>query len=354
MTYSMSDQIKVGEISPFFIIWIFINKNCFMKQIFEILQEERARILEMHEDATKKQYLMELEEPGDPGFGATQSELNKNDNSQRALGAPEVKSIEKKPSYTTKNWNQFYHGQFLHAKVVSRGISKGTKFEVTNDPLKITAKNVNVFFADGNNWVKKPKLTSISFYCKQGKFYIQGEEKTPYVSETLSKALVKYVCGYKKEKSNNTQPEGTPKPTEEKVAKGKTKWKHVLKGETGDIVIPAESTIVNNQDKNGVSIKTKKGNWVWFNCLKGTFTFAKMALTPANDALKKSLQQNYCKKNDASQNGSQFGTNSPGSSKLGSSAVSKPNDTALDTILQKISGGQKSDETKQGPQTWEG
>jgi len=59
MTYSMSDQIKVREISPFFIVWIFINKNCFMKQIFEILQEERDRILSIHESATKNHYLGE-------------------------------------------------------------------------------------------------------------------------------------------------------------------------------------------------------------------------------------------------------------------------------------------------------
>ena len=214
MTYSMSDQIKVGEISPFFITWIFINKNCFMKQIFEILQEERDRILEMHEDATKKQYLMELEEPGDPGFGATQSELDKVDNSERALGAPKEKSkIKKKPSYTTQNWNQFSYKQ-ANAGNVTRGISKGTKFEVTNDPFKITAKNINVYFKDGDNWVKKPQMARISFYCEQGKFYLQGEEKDPYVSETLSKALVKYVCGYKKEKTNNTQQVEIPKPEE--------------------------------------------------------------------------------------------------------------------------------------------
>lgn len=325
-----------------------------MKQIFEILQEERDRILHLHEDATKRQYLIELEEPGDPGFGATQSELDKVDNSQRALGAPEVKSkVEKKSSYTTSQWNQFSPGQ-ASTGLVTRGISKGVKFEVTNDPSKIRAKNVNIFFRDGDNWVKKSKPVSISFYCKQGKFYIQGEEDFPYVSVALSKALVKYVCGYKKEKSSNTQPQETPKPNEEKVAKGKTKYQHVLKGETGDIVIPSGSTIVNNQAKNGVSIKTKKGNWVWFNCLQGTFTFAKMALTTTNDALKKSLQQNYCKKNDTSQNVGKFGTDSSGPSKSGGTTVTKPNDTALDVILQKISGGQKPSENKITDIEWKG
>jgi hypothetical protein len=215
----MSDQIKVGEISPFFITWIFINKNCFMKQIFEILQEERDRILEMHEDATKKQYLMELEEPGDPGFGATQSELDKVDNSERALGAPEEKSkIKKNPSYTTQNWNQFsYAGTLTNNATV--GFKPGAKFESTQDPKIVRAKNVKVFVRDrisGDSpaWVPDPKgQKNVSFYCKQGKFYFEGN-KLPYVSKTLSKALVKYVCGYKKEKTNNTQQVEIPKPEE--------------------------------------------------------------------------------------------------------------------------------------------
>jgi hypothetical protein len=104
-----------------------------MKQIFEILQEEKDKILEMHVNATKKQYLIELEEPDDPGFGASQSELDKVDNSQRALGTPEEK-IEKKSSYTTQKWNQFSYSQ-ASTSLVTRGIAKGAKFEVTNDPL---------------------------------------------------------------------------------------------------------------------------------------------------------------------------------------------------------------------------
>lgn len=325
-----------------------------MKQIFEILQEERDRILHLHEDATKRQYLIELEEPGDVGFGATQSELDKVDNSQRALGAPEVKSkIGKSSSYTTSKWNQFSYGQAF-AGNVSRGISKGVKFQVTNDPFKITAKNVNVFFRDGDNWVKKSKPASISFYCKQGKFYFQGEEKMPYVSAQLSNALVKYVCGYKKEKSSNTQSDGTPKPNEEKVVKGKTNYRHVFKGETGNIVIPKGATIVPNQAKTGVSVKTEDGNWMWFNCSQGTFTFNKKALTAPNDALKKSLQQNYCKKNDTSQDVSKFGTDSSGPSNSGGTTVTKPNETALDVILQKISGGQKPSENKITDIEWKG
>jgi hypothetical protein len=387
MTFNVGPN-KVREISPFFIIWIFINKNCFMKQIFEILQEERDRILEMHEDATKKQYLTELEEPGDLGFGATQSELDKVDNSQRALGAPEEKSkIKKNSSYTTTNWNQFSPSQ-ASASMVTRGIPKGTKFEVTNDPFKITAKNINVSFRKDGNWVKKPQLASVSFYCKQGKFYIQGEEKFPYVSETLSKALVKYVCGYKKEKSNLKQtPDGNVVGGTDKgvdntnyevgsdrnliASNGKTVFK-ILKG-TRFKIYP---------EKNGASGKAKfiggdqSSQNVWFNCNSGKFliknvlpvvdpttnttipagqkTFSYTSDQPFVDFFKKKCEnaKSGGKKDDKSNVDN--ANLSPGN--VGRSTVVKPTDTALDTILQKISGAatQKPGEVKQAPQTWEG
>jgi hypothetical protein len=87
---------------------------------------------------------------------------------------------------------------------------------------------------------------------------------------------------------------------------------------------------VPNQAKSGVSVKTKEGNWVWFNCGNGTFTFDKKTITPSNDTLKKSLTQNYCKKQEAKQN---VGGSSAGGV---SSGVVKPTETTLDLILQKI------------------
>jgi hypothetical protein len=50
MTDSMSDQIKVGEISPFFIFLIFIKKIYNMKNKFVLTEEESKRILSLHKE----------------------------------------------------------------------------------------------------------------------------------------------------------------------------------------------------------------------------------------------------------------------------------------------------------------
>lgn len=159
-----------------------------MKNIFTILQEERDRILEMHENATKNQYLNEQVLPVAPSPYSQFAQIPD-------LSKQPVPKSNKVSSYTTQKWNQFKRFDMVS---ITRGISAGAKFEATSNPLVVRANNVNAFYATGtgNDWTKFGKPMSVSFYCEQGKFYFTGE-KQGYVSEQLSKPLVKYVCGYK-------------------------------------------------------------------------------------------------------------------------------------------------------------
>lgn len=136
-----------------------------MKDIFKILQEEKDRILGMHESATKNQYLGII--------------------SEQAFVVP---------SYTTKKWNQFSDENESSLKVWV-GIQPGVKFEATKDSGIITAKNVQTYTNTTNGWVRSTQGPRyVSFYCKRGKFYFQGD-KTGWVSAQLSSALVNNLCG---------------------------------------------------------------------------------------------------------------------------------------------------------------
>ena len=192
-----------------------------MKDIFKILQEEKDRILEMHESATKNQYL------GEQTFGAYNTgnyQLDsavKNFYSQPQNLTPKPKKNNKSSSYTTKEWNQFSPATTVSGNV-SIGFKPGVKFEATNNPYIVTAKNVNVLNKDVSTreWVTTQGQKRFSFYCQQGKFYFQGNQ-TGYVSAQLSKALVKYVCGYKGgAKQPGTEQPGTEQPGTEQPGTG--------------------------------------------------------------------------------------------------------------------------------------
>lgn len=150
-----------------------------MKQIFEILQEERDRILNLHEEATKNQYLILSEEEN------------------------------KIASFTTTKWNELNPSGMRNA-FRQDALGKGTKFEVTSDPFKVTAKNAN-YYGRGNqsnaDWVG-PKSKRVTYFCRKGKFYIEGKTQYFYTNDDLAKSLNKNLCGkvnYKTEKA----PKGT-------------------------------------------------------------------------------------------------------------------------------------------------
>ena len=97
-------------------------------------------------------------------------------------------------SYTTTKWNQF-SGENDPTTKTTMGFGSGVKFEATKDPLIVTAKNVNTKkWLDGNNWEPIEGQKRVSFYCKKGKFYFEGNNNG-YVSHQLATPLVKNVCG---------------------------------------------------------------------------------------------------------------------------------------------------------------
>ena len=126
------------------------------KKLFDIESDEVKRILSLHEERTKNQYLNIVSEQTTPVA-----------------------------NYTTTQWNKFDGGDF--------GLPKGTKFVATGDPLVVRSPKAIAYVNYNGNWSKQEK--AVSFYCKQGKFYIQGYEKEPLVNATLASALVKNVCG---------------------------------------------------------------------------------------------------------------------------------------------------------------
>ena len=97
-------------------------------------------------------------------------------------------------SYTTTKLNQFSWEKDQTTKM-SLGFSSGVKFEATKDPLIVTAKNVNTKrWVGGNDWEPNEGQERVSFYCKKGKFYFEGDTNG-YVSHQLATPLVKNVCG---------------------------------------------------------------------------------------------------------------------------------------------------------------
>jgi hypothetical protein len=188
-----------------------------MKDIFKILQEEKNRILGMHESATKNQYL------GEQSFAPYNTGNYQLDSAVANLpNQPVPKKSSKVSSYTTTKWNQFSYAGTLTTNV-SIGFKPGAKFEATQNPKIVTAKNVNVLNKDMNNgsWVPTEGQKRVSFYCEQGKFFFEGD-KNPYVSAQLSAVLVKYVCGYKSngEKQPTQPPVKQPDKTTQPGSKG--------------------------------------------------------------------------------------------------------------------------------------
>jgi hypothetical protein len=335
----MSGQIKVREISPFFIIWIFINKNCFMKQIFEILQEERDRILNIHESATKNQYLNTL-----------------------IVEEKEVQILTE-GEYVTKQFNTF--GTTLKNGVAA--IAKGVKFEPSKKSVGYLIANPKTIYRGNGvgNWDKDPGET-VQYNCSAGKFRIGKGEMNLY-NTALSKGLSS-LCAEAMNKNNTqpaaTNPAETPKPGEEATAKKTytTVNKQIANSCKSGKYIDFEpgTKFIYNDAKKMASFRMFKTNnkiWGWFSCKDNTFNHDKTLYGCKNDPFAKVLQSKLCNSGgDKKEAQTQFGTDSPGLGKSGGSVVTKPNDTALDTILQKISGAatQKPGEVKQAPQTWEG
>jgi hypothetical protein len=137
-----------------------------MKNLFEISGDEIKRILSLHEESTKQQYLNVLNE-GSGAFYKTTTVVKLND---------------------------------------EYNIPTGTIFKPTNKPgvLKATVPGTNYSTEGKVRWFKEDRV-NIYFYCKQGKYYFDKDAisrepgKTPrYDDGGLSKNLVKNLCYTKK------------------------------------------------------------------------------------------------------------------------------------------------------------
>jgi hypothetical protein len=398
----------VREISPFFIIWIFINKNCFMKQIFEILQEERDRILNIHESATKNQYLNTLI--------VEEENLTKSRNYGNGIINRGGNLVGDKNYFIVQNTTAAENpkgGSGLQ-------FFKGTKFVGGSEGYLKTAKPVTVQFPGyfGEVGTKNAKGT-ILFNCNSKllivknidsnalKNYGYENSKNTYdlsadSSGYLTLGGLRAVCdnikeGVKPKAETNTGTEVVKQGTE--VVKQGTDSSsnnkypltsdHVLYASNNKAVLKVlkNTTISFYPDKNGAGGSAqfiegdKRKINVWFNCGTGKFlaknvlpvldpttnktipagqkTFTYYTDKPFKEFLQKKCER--LKKGSNSGDSSNVGTDSAGlgnstGNSTGGSVVTKPNDTALDTILQKISGAatQKPGEVKQAPQTWEG
>jgi len=96
-------------------------------------------------------------------------------------------------TFTTQKFNQFYYRNSSGHQVI--GFHPGVKFEATKNSKIVTAKNVDVLKFWNNKWESKGKKL-VSFYCEQGKFFVEGDTNG-YVDESkqLAPNLVKNVCG---------------------------------------------------------------------------------------------------------------------------------------------------------------
>jgi hypothetical protein len=369
-----------------------------MKQIFEILQEERDRILGIHESATKNQYLNTLI--------VEKENLTKSRNYGNGIINRGGNLVGDKNYFTVRN---------ITVAENPRGGSglkffKGTKFVGGSEGYLKTANPVTVQFPDAFANTGTSTKGTIFFNCNSkllivkdisdaGKSELFGYEtsKNTYDLSADSSGLLtlgglRAVCDNIKEgvkgSSNLKQtPDGNVVGGTDKgvdntnyevgsdrnliASNGKTVFK-ILKG-TRFKIYP---------EKNGASGKAKfiggdqSSQNVWFNCNSGKFliknvlpvvdpttnttipagqkTFSYTSDQPFVDFFKKKCEnaKSGGKKDDKSNVDN--ANLSPGN--VGRSTVVKPTDTALDTILQKISGAatQKPGEVKQAPQTWEG
>lgn len=138
------------------------------KNLFNIESDEIKRILSLHEERTKNQYLNIISE-------------------QSAT----PKSNEFKVASFTNQTQLIFSTYFGDEGYVVE--PQTAKFEASTNSNIATAKNVPIRIRDNEgNYISKK--VNISFYCNQGKYFFTGD-KNPYTQNKLTPNLVKNVCG---------------------------------------------------------------------------------------------------------------------------------------------------------------
>lgn len=301
-----------------------------MKQIFEILQEERNRILSIHESATKKQYLNVL-----------LSEENK-------------EFINENEKYYTLNKNNLTLTLKNKVQTSDRKVEVigGTTFKPTQKG-NLGAYGEVEFTGSGQR-----KKTSIFYICSNKKLYIDKDYYNILPSDSSRDGFIELCETLKKKKKDSYGVQQTPGKAVQGYTQGNN---YTLKSKDGakTITIPAKTGYTAKKDKkgnDGATFKLGPTIFGWFGCKSKSFFINKVIYKDEKNFLANNISKALCGTSSVTPpaSDSQSKTNYVAPKGGTSSSSVKPNDTALNTILQKISGGQKSDETKQGPQTWEG
>lgn len=287
-----------------------------MKQIFEILQEERDRILNIHESATKNQYLNVI------------------------LNEEEAYKIDK--NALTLTLNNKVEVQNREVELIG-----GLTFKPTQKG-NLGAYGEVEFTQSGQR-----KKTSIFYICPNKKLYVDQKYYDILGSDSSRVGFQSLCETLKKKRKGSYGVEQSPG----KSVQGYTQANnYTLKSKDGKktITIPAKTGYTFKKDKKGNAGATfKLGPTIfgWFGCKSKSFFIDKVIYKDEKNFLADAISKALC----GASSSTQAPTDSP---QVKQSTVTpkgtattpsvKPTETALDTILQKISaGGQKPAETKQ-------
>lgn len=287
-----------------------------MKQIFKILQEERDRILNIHESATKNQYLNVI------------------------LNEQEAYKIDK--NALTLTLNNKVEVQNREVELIG-----GLTFKPTQKG-NLGAYGEVEFTQSGQR-----KKTSIFYICPNNKLYVDKKYYDILRIDSSREGFQSLCETLKKKRKGSYGVEQSPG----KSVQGYTQANnYTLKSKDGKktITIPAKTGYTSKKDKkgnDGATFKLGPTIFGWFGCKSKSFFIDKVIYKDEKNFLADAISKALC--------GASSSTQAPPSSpQVKQSSVTpkgtattpsvKPTETALDTILQKISaGGQKPAETKQ-------
>lgn len=293
-----------------------------MKQIFEILQEERDRILNIHESATKNQYLNVILNEQE-GYKIDKNALTLTLNNKVQVQNREVELIGGLTFKPTQKGNLGAYGEVEFTQSGQR------------------------------------KKTSIFYICPNNKLYVDKKYYDILRSDSSREGFQSLCETLKKKKKGSYGVEQSPG----KSVQGYTQANnYTLKSKDGQktITIPAKTGYTFKKDKKGNAGATfKLGPTIfgWFGCKSKSFFIDKVIYKDEKNFLADAISKALCGASSSTPDASsspQVKQSSAAPKGAATTPSVKPTETALDTILQKISaGGQKPADTTQAQQTFE-
>jgi hypothetical protein len=147
-----------------------------MKRLFEISSEEKQRILEMHESATKKNYLSEQEtQPTKPlKVDSIKSAIYTTCNPQKqSTWTYTKKDIDAKPELKGLNWDTIFKESSMGSKF---GVQNGLIWEFNQEIFNASLRNYYRFYYLDNGGIIK-RFATIEYSCNGNNWAIGGYEK---------------------------------------------------------------------------------------------------------------------------------------------------------------------------------